>query len=369
MKLNRLIFERLDHRILVGTVSFLAIMVLVGWIWINENARMAAFEEQYLARSIERGAELFGASCSSCHGIDGRGAIGIAPGLNNPNLFGHNYLAEIQAQTATLTVERVQAEAAGDTARVAEIDAELADLQAQSDALVAQMQTAVAVGYDPEQPNRLLTLGWGSTLHNFVYSTMASGRPVSESYWPEPMPAWAQANGGSLRPDQLEDLTNFILNWDQGDDWTIEDLNSVRQFAVYPINPATVTIGPQDPPVGAETSTEDLMVGLAEVTGDPQVGDQLYNGVMFGCSGCHLSAAVAPPIEGTWTRVINERLLEPQFADYTGEEYLAESIIHPGAFTVPGYTAGVMPTNFGDRTSYQQLADMIAYLMTQDQAE
>jgi len=368
VKLNRLIFERIDHRILVGTVSFLAIMVLVGWIWINENARMAAFEAQYLARSIERGAELYGSSCSSCHGVDGRGALGVAPALDNPSLFGHDFLAEINAQVNTLSTERTAAEAQGNTTRVAEIDTQLADLQSQSDALVAQMQSAVNVGYDPAAPNRLVDLGWGSTLHNFVYSTMASGRPVSESYWPQPMPAWAQANGGSLRPDQLEDITNFILNWDRGDDWTIEDLNAVRQFAIYPINPATVpTGGQQDPPVGLDTSIDEIMIGLAEVTGDPQVGDQLYNGVVFGCAGCHISAAVAPPIEGTWTRVINERLLEPQFAGYTGEQYLAESITHPGAFTVPGYLAGVMPTNFGERTTFQQLADMIAYLKTQDQ--
>ncbi len=111
------------------------------------------------------------------------------------------------------------------------------------------------------------------------------------------------------------------------------------------------------------------MVGLSDVTGVPQAGDQLYHGVAFGCSGCHSNAAVAPPTEGTWTRVENERLLDPQFAGYTGEEYLAESIIHPGEFTVPNYTPGIMPTNFGDRMSYQQLADIIAFLMTQDQAE
>lgn len=369
MKLNRLIFERLDHRILVGTVSFLAIMVLVGWIWINENARMAAFESQYLARSIERGAELFGSSCSTCHGIDGRGALGVAPGLNNPDIFGHNFLAEIDTQVDALNLERTEVEAQGNTDRVTEIDAELATLQTQRDSLITQMQPAVALGYNPESPSRLVNLGWGSTLHNFIYSTIASGRPVSESYWSQPMPAWAQANGGSLRPDQLEDLTNFILNWDQGDDWTIEELNSVRQFAIYPINPATVSAGPQEPPVGATTTIADIMVGLQDVTGDPQSGDQLYHGVAFGCSGCHINAVVAPLVDGTWTRVETERLLDPQFAGYTGEQYLAESIIHPGAFTAPGYAPGLMPTTFGDRMSYQQLADIVAYLKTQDQVE
>lgn len=367
MKLNRLLIERIDHRILVGTLAFLAIMVLLGWIWINENGRMAAFDRQYLARSIERGAALYAANCSSCHGVDGLGAVGRAPALNSPYLFGHDFLAEIDTELTVLNAERPTAELNGLTERVTEIDARIAELTTERDALIAQMGPAVNIGYDPDSPSRTQRMGWTATLRSLVLTTLVAGRPTSGNYWPQPMASWSQTTGARLRTDQLEDLTNFILNWDKGSNWTLDDLNSVRQFPIYPIDPSTVTIVEGDPRIGAATEIAAVMEGLAMVTGDPQNGQTLYNSATLGCTGCHANAAVAPLLEGTWTRVTNERLTLPEFAGYTGEQYLAESIIHPNDYTVPTYASGVMPQNFGDRLSYQELADMIEYLKTQDQ--
>ena len=53
MSLQRLLVNRIEQRILVGTVAFLATLVLVGWIAINEGGRMAAFDKEFTGRSIE----------------------------------------------------------------------------------------------------------------------------------------------------------------------------------------------------------------------------------------------------------------------------------------------------------------------------
>ncbi|GAB4521267.1 MAG: hypothetical protein OHK0046_32440 [Anaerolineae bacterium] len=113
---------------------------------------------------------------------------------------------------------------------------------------------------------------------------------------------------------------------------------------------------------------------LDEVNGDPLNGQLLYNneadaadGSPVGCVNCHMDAAIAPLTEGTWTRWDEIRRLEPQFEDYTFKQYMVESIIHPWDYTVPGYPEGTMPNNFGDRLSYQNLADLITYLESQDQ--
>jgi mono/diheme cytochrome c family protein len=363
--LQRLLIERIEHRILVGTLSFLGIMVLVGWIAINEGGRMAAFDQQFLARSIERGAHLFNANCSSCHGTDGRGVLGRAPALNSPQLFGHDYLAEYNSQIAILNNER-NAEATTPD-RIAEIDAQIAELETQRTAAMSQMQAAIDRGYDPESPNRLNNVGWGSTLYDFVYTTLVHGRPTSSSYWPQPMVAWSQTAGGQLRPDQLQDLTNYILNWDRGDDWTVEDLVAVNQFPIEPVDPLNVIAAGGDPVIGSGTEIAAIMEGLAGVTGDPQNGQTLYNGAQYACAGCHMNEVVAPLTEGTWTRTVEIRLQEERFAGYTPEQYLAESIIHPNDYIVPPYASGQMPNNFGDRMTYQQLADLIAYLATMDQ--
>ena len=363
MNLKRELIESIDGRIFVGVLCFIAIMILVGWIGINEAARMKAFEDQYLARSIERGATMFNSNCSTCHGIDGRGVVGRAPALNSPYLFGFNYLADVDRQIAALEAEA--ANSATTDARKAEIETESAALVAERDAILASLQPATDKGYNPEEPSRLSNIGWTGTLRSFVETTIISGRPPSSSYWPQPMAAWSQTAGGPLRMDQIEDLTNFILNWNIGDAWTVEDANAVNQFPIVPVDPATVVVS-TTPTIGATTDLATITENLATVTGDPQNGQVLYNGALA-CAGCHMSAAVAPLMEGTMTRVTQIRLQQPENAGETPEQYLANSIIHPNAYVVPGYPASVMPQNFGDRLSYQDLADLIAFLETQDQ--
>jgi mono/diheme cytochrome c family protein len=379
VNLQRLLIDRMEHRILVGTLAFLGILVLVGWIAINEGGRMTAFDKEFTARAIEQGALLFNTNCSACHGVDGLGSA-RAPALNSPLLFGHDYLADIHKQRNALNIETTLSTTTD--ARKQEIKDQLAQLDAQEAQAKQGMQTAIGKGYDPDQFSRLLNVGWGSTVHNYVYTTVFSGRPNSISYWPGAMPAWSQTAGGPLRNDQVENIVQFILNWDKGDNWTLDDLNAVQQFPKAAADPATITQMQQEIDllqqsggvmpsyVGVNTATPDIVKGLAGLTGDPQHGQQLYMGqtaAALPCSGCHLNSAVAPPEPGTWTRVQEERLKQPQFAGYTGEEYIAESIIHPSAYVVPNYSDGLMPPDFGSRLTYQDLADLIAYLKTQDQ--
>jgi hypothetical protein len=111
----------------------------------------------------------------------------------------------------------------------------------------------------------------------------------------------------------------------------------------------------------------------AGITGDPQRGQLLYNGLEpvldgtnLGCAGCH-NGQTAPATEGTWTRVNDIHLQEAQFADYTVEQYLVESIVMPDAYVVPDFLPGLMPNYFGSRLDEQMLADIVAYLDSQDQ--
>ena len=92
--------KSIEGRILTGTVMFVAIMILVGWVAINEEARMQAFVQQHTGRSVERGAELFASLCAECHGEEGYGARDRAPGLNNPHLFGIDPVGEQSAAVA-----------------------------------------------------------------------------------------------------------------------------------------------------------------------------------------------------------------------------------------------------------------------------
>jgi hypothetical protein len=70
-------------------------------------------------------------------------------------------------------------------------------------------------------------------------------------------------------------------------------------------------------------------------------------------------------LEGTYTRIEEERLKDPLLADYTPEHYLVESIIEPAHYVVPNFP-NAMLNNYGDRLTLQDLADLIAFLESQD---
>lgn len=121
------------------------------------------------------------------------------------------------------------------------------------------------------------------------------------------------------------------------------------------------------------TDVEAILVELDELYGDPLNGQLLYNGLepalggsTLGCAGCHENEAVAPLTAGTWTRVDEFRLARPEFAGYSHREYLVESIVQPMAYITPDY-AGMMPEIYGRQLTTQQLADLVAFLDSQDQ--
>lgn len=412
--LQRMLVDKIENRILVGIVMFLGTMLLVGWVAINENARMASFERQFNARSIERGAALFASNCSGCHGQDARGIAGNAPGLNSPHLFGYDYFAginrqisaledqqtaqndELNAELLTLADELVAEDTTEERATeiearineinltlngdgTDEISAQIADLEAQRQAVAQQLQPAINNRYpltlNPDgtvamddagnllyQPSRLAQVTFGGTLQSYIITTLIHGRPGSQYVgWAQGgMASWSNRTGGPLRDDQIQDLANYILNFDKGENWTVEDALAVNQYARIPADSADVGNGERPEPAG--TDVQAILTELDGLEGDAARGQNVY--LNRGCSGCHMGGAVAPATEEQWDTIPTTVLTLPEFEGYTIEHYIVESIVQPGAYTVPGYAAGAMPGNFGELLSVQDIADIIAYLQT-----
>ena len=67
--------------LLTGTA---VVLIFVG---LNEETRMAISEQHQEAQSIELGAELFEINCRGCHGLRGEGIPGLAPPLNDAHFF------------------------------------------------------------------------------------------------------------------------------------------------------------------------------------------------------------------------------------------------------------------------------------------
>jgi mono/diheme cytochrome c family protein len=80
-----------------------------------------------------------------------------------------------------------------------------------------------------------------------------------------------------------------------------------------------------------------------------------------GCVACHIAGAnnnLAPSFEGLGTRAA---LTRPPL---TAAAYIYESIVHPSAYEVEGYSSQ-MPRLYGTQISARDLGDLIAYLLTQ----
>jgi cbb3-type cytochrome c oxidase subunit III len=165
---------------------------------------------------------------------------------------------------------------------------------------------------------RLKDLGYLGTLEAYLKLTISGGRPVRTSEeWPRSMPTWSVDYGGPLRNDQIDDVVSYIMNWQE----TAPELGD-------PNAPPT--------PVPGDTPEER--------------GQNLFTGM--GCVGCHLINGQGGGVGPDLTNVYSNK----------GGDYIHESIVQPNAVIAEGFQPNLMPQNFGQRMSEENINDIIAYL-------
>ncbi|MCC6629890.1 MAG: cytochrome c [Chloroflexi bacterium] len=101
--------------------------------------------------------------------------------------------------------------------------------------------------------------------------------------------------------------------------------------------------------------------GGAADGGGANPGAQLF--AAQGCSGCHTikgqGGAVGPNLSTEGTTAATRK------PGTSAKDYITESIVNPGAFVVPGYTAGVMPGTYGQTLTKDQIEQLVDYLLEQ----
>lgn len=104
------------------------------------------------ARQIETGADLFGQYCFPCHGTRGEGVPQVAPAINRKDLL---------------------------------------------------------------DGSREKQIGWAGSVEGFLQDTISAGRPIQSrpDLYQAHMPTWSQEYAGPLRPDQVDALVAFVMNW------------------------------------------------------------------------------------------------------------------------------------------------------------
>lgn len=278
-------------KIIIGTVAFMITMMVFGYAALREQSRLERFTNAELGRSIEAGSEIFVNNCATCHGVD-------ATAQECFDATGN----QIACQGLPLNYNGLLC---GDVSQ------------------------------------RMIDMGWDGTKHDYVLTTVSAGRGA--------MPTWLDQFGGPLRPDQVQNVTNYVLNFES------EALCS---------QPLVTYEWPE--------FAEEFLAG-PDVTppGDPARGEELYS-VTYGCAACHGS------LDGSAPAAIGPSLVDIETTGATRVEgqdalqYVYHSILYPSDHIAPecptGPCAGppsAMPANFGARMGEnpQDMADILAYLL------
>ncbi len=87
--------------------------------------------------------------------------------------------------------------------------------------------------------------------------------------------------------------------------------------------------------------------------GGAENGKQIF--VAQGCGGCHALSAAGT--NGTTGPDLDEVL------EGLDEASIRESIVDPDAQIAEGFEAGLMPKDYGDKLSDQELSDLVAFLL------
>ncbi|MEZ4673230.1 MAG: c-type cytochrome [Caldilineaceae bacterium] len=270
---------------------------------------MAAQAASWEGRSIEKGAELFSNNCSNCHGADGKGLPNVAPALNSKYFF----------------------------------------------------------------TQRLADVGWSGSQADYIRLTLISGRPSKiGAQWAQMMPTWSNRVGGPLRDDQINHLVNFVMNYQSS---ALEQTAAEDPWQCFKGAPTKIGEGDKSPDAlqikicGTDGSSalpgEPLPVAEEAAPSDgPREPAALF--VSMGCSGCHNlnvnqdanNQGQPGPNMGNLPETAGNRV-----PGEDAQTYVHNSIVNPNEFVNPGYIAGIMPQNFADQMSEEEIQGLVDWLL------
>jgi mono/diheme cytochrome c family protein len=116
----------------------------------------------------------------------------------------------------------------------------------------------------------------------------------------------------------------------------------------------------------AELTPDQVVAGLPEdfaaalAAADPGAGETVA--LTNGCAGCHSADPAVVMTGPTWANVADTAA--NRVPGMSPAAYLHTSIVNPGAYVVPNYPSGVMPAIYGESIAQEDLANLIAYLLT-----
>jgi mono/diheme cytochrome c family protein len=122
------------------------------------------------------------------------------------------------------------------------------------------------------------------------------------------------------------------------------------------------------PPKLAELTPDLVFAGLPDdvrqAVEGADIGAAETIALKYGCLGCHALDPNEVKTGPTWHN--SGDLAVVRVPEKSPAFYLYESIVNPNAYVVEGYPGNIMPANFQDQMTPQEIADMVAYLLQQN---
>jgi len=114
--------------------------------------------------------------------------------------------------------------------------------------------------------------------------------------------------------------------------------------------------------VGAELAATAVVTDATGAETAPAIipPQQLF--VSMTCNACHLLGTIGVGVIGPDLNSLPETA-GTKVAGQDAETYVYTSIVEPNAFINEGYPAGVMPANFKDRMSEEEIRGLVAWLL------
>jgi mono/diheme cytochrome c family protein len=109
----------------------------------------------------------------------------------------------------------------------------------------------------------------------------------------------------------------------------------------------------------AATTTSASGPGAAAIA----AGKVVFNDASNNCAGCHTfvpagsSGTVGPNLD-------TAPAMDAKDAGMALPAFIKESIVNPDAYIAKGYTAGLMPTNFGTTLTSTQVNNLVAFILS-----
>ncbi|RME83156.1 MAG: hypothetical protein D6775_08920 [Caldilineae bacterium] len=375
-------------RLIIATAAIVGTFVVVLIHGARENERMALYDANFRGRDIEVGADIYYQACAECHGENGEGLVGPAlnaadllvpePGQTKPpRLLERGWKGDLRSfLEATITSGRVGTampawgQTAGGPLRPDQISSVASFIMnwgldpgkkwggAPRRVAIGGVEPAPAVGQEllGEAPPRDVR-------------SAALGRYLFEG--PAGCGSCHAFNGttGTVGPD----LTNVVA--EKGRDYVRDSIVNpdrtasaghapgampdVFEFVLTDIEIESIIDYLETPEAGGES-----LIGVGGETPQPAGeldGQEVAQGA--GCLACHSvdgSTLVGPTWQGLFG---STREFEDGSTAVADETYLHQSIVDPSAHIVKGFS-DLMPKNFGDMLSEDEINAIIEYIKT-----